>query len=186
MRLFVAIPLDGAIKTALCDAQNRLQGVGADVKWVEADALHLTVHFLGDIGEPLLLDIEAVCENLAQSTKAFRFVVRGLSVFPRRGPLIKTIWAAVTEGADEWKTLAQTAEANLVPLGAAKANDLVPHLTLGRVKGEQKMDELKAAIVSESATDFGMQTAREIVLVQSFLNPGGALHQTVRRWDLAE
>ena len=174
------------LKAALADAQARLQTASdADVKWVEANTLHLTVHFLGDVSAPLLPDIEAACETLAKSAAPFRVGVRGVSVFPKRGPQIKTIWAGVTEGASEWKTLAQAAEAALVPLGAAKPNsELVPHLTLGRVKSDKNMDALQTAIAGEAQTDFGMQTAGQIVLMQSFLNPSGAVHETVREWNL--
>ncbi len=196
MRLFLAVPLDESFKAALAQTQARLQAASdVDVKWVEAGTLHLTVHFLGDVSAPLLPDIESACENLAKSAAPFRVGVRGVSVFPKRGPQIKTIWAAVTDGASEWKTLARAAEAALVPLGAAKPNsELVPHLTLGRVKSDKNMDALRSAIASEAQTDFGTQTAGQLVLMQSFLNPspraarsdgGGAVHETVRTWNLA-
>ena len=184
MRLFLAVPLDQAIKAALRDAQTRLGETGADVKWVNPDDLHLTVHFLGDMSESLLPEVEAACSTLA-GANAFRFGVRGLSVFPKRGPLIKTIFAAVSSGGEAWKQIAQAADAALTPLGAAKANAaLVPHITLGRVKSDQNRSELRAAVVDEAQTDWGEQAAQQLVLVQSFLSPDGAAHKAVRSWDL--
>ena len=184
MRLFLAVPLGEPLKAELHAAQMRLVQSGAAVRWVEKNELHLTVHFLGDVSEARLPEIEEACEELA-GANAFRFGVRGVSVFPKRVPVIKTIWAAVTDGAEPWKQLALAANSALVPLGAAKANEaLVPHITLGRVKNEQNMTELRAAISREAQTDFGQQTAQQLVLVQSFLGPEGAAHQEVRAWNL--
>jgi 2'-5' RNA ligase len=183
MRLFFAIHLSNKVRAVVAAMQARLQETDADVKWVEQENLHLTVKFLGDQEEALLPDIEAIGEAIANSAIPFRIQVRGASFFPKRGPL-KTLWVGVTEGTDAWRTLVWSAEEPLAPFGVPREGGLVPHITLGRVRGGRNADELRAAIAREANTDCGEQDVSEIALVQSTLDPRGAIYKDIRRWPL--
>src|SRR5690349_17393115 len=119
MRLFLAISLTEAVRSALAEMQARLREAGADVRWVAPENFHLTVKFLGDQPDPLLPEIETVCTEVAAAIPAFDFGVRGAGAFPKRGPL-KTLWAGVSDGAEEWKTLNRRAEAPLTRFGVAR------------------------------------------------------------------
>jgi 2'-5' RNA ligase len=184
MRLFLAFPLDDAVRAALTEMQSRLRATGADVRWVAPENLHLTIAFLGDQTEGNVENIEALAGHVAKTAKPFRIGVRGGSYFPRKGPL-KTVWVGLSEGAREWKTLAQATEATFAPFGVPPGNDLVPHLTLGRVKGPEGMDALRAALATEADTDCGAQNANRLVLMQSFLNSTGATYRELRSWPLS-
>lgn len=192
MRLFLAVPLSDDVRAALAAMQSRLQAANADVRWVEPGNFHLTVKFLGDQPDARLSEIEAVCAELAAATPAFRFHVVGGGAFPKRGPL-KTLWAGIREGGDDWRSLAVRAEAPLTAFGVAREGGLVPHLTLGRVKGEVRerpcaegMDALRAALSAEAATDCGEQKADRLTLMQSTLDPRGAVYTALRDWPLNE
>lgn len=184
MRLFLAVPLDDAVRDAVAEAQNRLKAIDdAEVRWAEPESFHLTVKFIGDQPDPLLPEIEDACGAIASGAASFRFRVRGASYFPKRGPL-KTLWIGLSEGADAWRTLAQRAETPLAAFGVAREGGLVPHITLGRVKAES--DALRAALGEAAAIDCGAQTAGKIVLFQSFLDPRGATHKPLREWSLSQ
>lgn len=184
MRLFLAIHLSDEIRTAVAAVQERLQATGAAVRWSPPEQFHLTVKFLGDLDDALLPDIEYYSEWLAGEYSSFRFRVRGVSVFPKRGPDIRTIWIGLSDGGDGWKALASKAQEAFVPFGVPQEQGLVPHITLGRVKGPSGMDDLKAALAAEAQTDCGEQSADELTLVQSTLDPRGAIYQDVNHWSL--
>lgn len=184
MRLFLAIEIEPNVRANVAAVQTRLKASGADVRWVEPENFHLTVKFLGDVPDTLLPEVEAVCESLAQDGAPFRFRTAGGSFFPKRGPNIKTLFVGLTEGADEWRTLAQAAQDTFAPLGIARESGLAPHITLGRVKSDKNLDALRSALSREAQTDCGEQAADEIVLVQSFLDPRGATYKPLRRWPL--
>ena len=67
MRLFIAIDLDEAARSAVAAEQRRLAaalrgGSGrSSIKWVQADHMHLTLVFLGEIEEaraqPIIEDV---------------------------------------------------------------------------------------------------------------------------------
>ncbi len=184
MRLFLAIPLTDEIRAEIATVQERLTAVGAAVRWSFPEQFHLTVKYLGDLDDALLPDIEYYSEWLAGEYSAFRFRVQGVSVFPKRGPDIRTLWVGLSDGVESWKMLATGTQETFAPFGVPKEQGLVPHITLGRVKGQDGMDALKTAIATESQSDFGEQVAEELVLVQSTLDPRGAIYREVNRWPL--
>jgi 2'-5' RNA ligase len=186
MRLFFAISLEPEIREALSAVQTRLQATDADVKWVEPGNFHLTVSFLGDQEESHLPDLSAIGESLAAGAQPFRFRVHGASSFPRRSPLLKTLWVGVPEGAQEWKALVKRAEPELLPFGVPREGGLQPHITLGRVKSDRNLDALRAAVSAEANTECGTQTATTLELVQSFLDPRGATYKTLKTWRFNE
>ena len=186
MRLFFSIPLEPEIRDAVAMVQNRLRATDADVKWVEPETFHLTVSFLGDKDESLLPHLSEIGENLAATTKPFRFRVSGASSFPRRSPLLKTILVGVPEGAEEWKALVKQAEPLLLPFGVPREGGLQPHITLGRLKSERNLEALRDAISVEVKTDCGAQSATTLELVQSFLDPRGATYKTLKAWRFNE
>ncbi|GAB4460688.1 MAG: RNA 2',3'-cyclic phosphodiesterase [Armatimonadaceae bacterium] len=184
MRLFLAVHLTDEIRANLAVAQARLKATGADVRWVEPENFHLTVKFLGDIEDDLLPDVEYNSEWTAGESTAFRFRVRGVSVFPRNGPEIKTLWAAVVEGGDSWRAVAEKAQEAFAPFGVPREGGLVPHITLGRVKSDRSRDALRTAIEAEAETEFGTQDAHRLTLIQSTLTPHGAIYKDIQSWDL--
>lgn len=200
MRLFVALKLSDAVREAVAALQARLKASGggvaaargaAEVLWAEPANFHLTVKFLGDLPDALLPDVEAACAGVAAGSPFFDFAVRGAGAFPKRGGPLKTLWAGVDSGVDgagaaAWKTLVRRAEPFFVPFGVAREGGLAPHVTLGRVKSATPEQDaaLRAALAAEAKTDCGAQTAARIALVQSTLDPGGAVYTVLRDFEL--
>ena len=185
MRLFIAIPVTDELRSHLAALSGRLEASTADVKWIEPENFHLTVKFIGDVTAEMVSEIEAVCAVAAQATPVFEFSLHGVRTFPRAKPAIKTVFAAIDEGVEAWKALFHRLEPALVDLGVAKESGLAPHITLGRVRSSDGIAELKEAILREESTFLGRQPADRIELVQSFLDPSGAIYQTVQAWPLA-
>lgn len=183
MRLFLAVPLADHVRDALAEMQTRLKETNADVRWVDPANFHLTVKFIGDQPEDYLPGFETVCERVAAVSSPFRLQIRGAGAFPKRGPL-KTLWVGIDEGADAWKKLTRRLERPRDPTVVKPGGDLVPHITLGRVKSAEGMDALRAALAAEADTDCGAQTADRITLMQSTLDPRGAIYTPVREWPL--
>lgn len=189
MRLFVAVELLDAVRASVADLQTRLQAAGgevAQVRWVEPANFHLTVKFLGDLPNALLPNVEAACAEVAAGSPPFDFAVRGAGAFPKQGPL-KTLWAGVDRsGAEAWKTLVRRAEPFFVPFGVAREGGLAPHVTLGRVKSATPDQDkaLRAALAAEAQTHCGAQTAARLTLIQSTLDPRGAVYTILRDFEL--
>jgi len=184
MRLFTCLSLSPAVRDRVVAVQTRLKETGADLRWVQPEQFHLTVTFVGELADPSLLpEVEAVCATIAAETAPFRFRVRGVSTFPKRGETIKTVILNITEGAESWKQLVTRGEPWLAPFGAKREGGLAAHITLGRVKGGDNLPDLQAAINREATTDCGEQAADELVLIESALSPTGATYIKRGAWQ---
>ncbi len=143
IRSFVAFDIDPAVRTALRALQTAFLDTHADVRWVRAEGLHVTLKFLGAV-EPARLEVvhTALVAALADQPP-LRLTVRGLGAFPawRRA---RVVWVGLAgEGLIE---LAACAERTLTGLGfPAEGRPFTPHLTIGRVnspRGWPRLEEL--------------------------------------------
>jgi|GEM_PF-245545 2'-5' RNA ligase len=184
MRLFLAFLLSESLRDNLVAGQARLQASNPDVRWSSRENLHLTVKFLGDRDDTLLPDVMYNAEWIAGECASFRFRVQGVSFFPRHKPDIKTIWAGVHSGVAEWRAVAEKAQEAFAPFGVAQDGGLVPHITLGRVRSSTGKEALREAISQEAETEFGTQEATHLTLVQSTLDPDGAIYTELGSYPL--
>jgi 2'-5' RNA ligase len=166
-RTFIAVDVNGAIRTAATAVQRTLMKTGAQARWVEAESLHLTLLFLGEVDDNDLARICRVVANVANTEAPFLLTVAGVGAFPTpRRP--KVIWGGITDGADALTRLHTAIEAPLLELGCYRTEDraFTPHLTLGRLKGEED-GNLIAPELSKLADWKGGYTQVEEVLVMS-------------------
>ena len=71
IRTFIAVELPENIRSAILQPRNRLQAGLSGIRWVAPENLHLTLHFLGDIGP----------EDVARVSAALSAAVSGMPVF---------------------------------------------------------------------------------------------------------
>src|SRR4051812_20957579 len=83
LRTFIALDLGKPLRDRLVALQQNLSRAGAgEVKWVEANNLHLTLLFLGEVDER---DVPPLCRavsDVAKTLPAFPLVVAGTGCFP--------------------------------------------------------------------------------------------------------
>ncbi len=187
MRLFVALDLTDAVRAAIAEMLAGLKPTTGAVRWVRPDVLHLTLKFIGHLGEEKL---PALREALARvgTSEPVKLEFHGVGFFPNpRSP--RVFWVGV-RGNDALFDLAGQIEAALEPLGIARERRAyAPHLTLGRFKsgpgkktdahGLRRLQEKIAALTS---VDFGHVHCKEFSLYQSKLSPGGAKYSKLERF----
>lgn len=179
MRLFVALDLTDAVRAAIAELLAGLKPTTGAVRWVRPEGLHLTLKFIGHLGEESLPSLrEALVQ--ARTSEPVEMEFHGLGCFPNpRSP--RVFWVGV-RGNDALFDLARQIEAALEPLGIARERRAyAPHLTLGRFKsgpgkktdarGLRRLQEKIAALPS---VDFGHVRCEEFFLYQSKLSPKGA------------
>jgi RNA 2',3'-cyclic 3'-phosphodiesterase len=126
-RLFTGIELPIEIRTRLSLLSAPLTGA----KWVEADNLHLTLRFLGDIDHRTA--DEFIDSILPFTVEPFEMSITGLGVFGSQRPDV--IWAGA-EPKDVLGRLNQWHERAARAAGLeADSRPFVPHVTLARLRG---------------------------------------------------
>ena len=179
MRAFVAVfpPLD--LREALARAARELPVVG-DVRWVKPENVHITLKFLGEVGEEDLARVAEALGPVSERHSPFEALVSGFGAFPSVGRA-RILWAGIGEGADRLGALARDVEGSLEPLGFAReTRPYKPHLTLGRARG-------RPVSLGAGAPHPGIRfPVRRMDLVESVLGGAGAAYSTAAAYALSE
>lgn len=179
VRCFIAVELDGQARAVLGRLLDELRRSGADVKWVAAANLHLTLKFLGDVLPAGLTGVtQALKETLPGQTALppFSLALDGVGAFPSAGNP-RVVWVGAAEGRERLTDLASKVEKALAPLGfPAEARGFSPHLTLGRVRSPRNALALKAAVAGLKEYRGPRVRVERVVLFQSDLRPDGPVY----------
>lgn len=184
IRSFIAANLDPGLKVALARVQDRLKATGADVGWVRPENLHLTLKFLGQVGEGRIGAIGEAIAAAATGCGPVHLVFQGLGAFPRPREA-RVVWIGLSHGSEALAALQARIEAALESLGFAReARPFTAHLTLGRVRGPARREQLARAITEAPAEALGEMVLDRIELMQSNLSAGGARYSILQSFPL--
>lgn len=176
-RCFIAAPVPPQMKADLARLQERLASRLDQVRWVRPDSLHITLRFLGDQAEDSLEKLGHSMLSVGGLNAAFKVCCHGIGAYPstRRARVI----LAGFKPDSRWVTLHQTLTQQLETCGIPpEQRPFTPHLTLGRVRRRP----LDLSLPLKPFADFGCGslTIDRIILYQSQLQPGGAIHMPYR------
>ena len=182
IRAFLAIRPSDEVLRSLEAMQKEIAGGGIDARWVAADATHLTVQFLGDVRESELPEIERGLREGLRAVQPFALDCRGLGVFPnQKRP--RVVWAGLH--GEGLAALAEAVETVLSPLGfPPEERELVPHLTLGRLRSARGTESLVRIIKANGDREFGVSRIDRVVLYRSRLRPDGAEYTPLVQFPL--
>jgi 2'-5' RNA ligase len=178
VRSFIAVDItDNALLQKIVDSQAELLRTGADIKPVEAENIHATVRFLGEIPSSLL---DQVRSELAQIVfSSFPMELRGLGAFPNpRRPNV--VWVGMVNGDKDLQSIFSQLEPRLRGLGLpGEGRGFSPHITIGRVKSGKNKESLCSAITEMADREFGSMIVKSISLKKSTLTPKGPIYSTI-------
>ena len=183
-RTFLALDLDEAILDRLLAVQRKLDAEGGSVRWVERANLHVTLNFLGDVSDELMVEVCELSAAAAGEVEPFEFDVRGLICTPPRGPL-RMLWGGIADPTGRLAKLQAGLSDALAGLGLKEEDRAYrPHITLARIKSPKGSDRLRAAAARLAGEDFGVQHAEQVVAYSSVLTEDGPIYTRVARFGL--
>lgn len=172
-RTFLALNFSVAVTRKIAEEIERRKApmgeAGFRVAWVPAANLHVTLRFLGSIGEELVEGVAGACKRVAARHAPFEAKAAGLGAFPSlTRPSV--LWVGV-EAPAALSALQRDLEAAMVELGFDKEERAFhPHVTAGRVK----QGHGTAESVWSGAVDCGGSLFGEIVVYESRTRSAGA------------
>jgi RNA 2',3'-cyclic 3'-phosphodiesterase len=180
MRAFIAIDLPQEIKECLGRIEERLKKSGADVKWVAAANIHLTLKFLGEIDEQTKQSLIQAIEDTTKGTNLFSIRLSSAGAFPNT-KFPRVIWIGIDNGSAKITEIAAGLEEKIEKIGIPKeTRGFTCHITLGRVKSG--LNRLKLA--EEIETINGQLNEKplelevgKITLFKSTLSPNGPAYE---------
>ena len=161
------------------------------INWTRSEGFHLTLKFLGNVGEDRISEIVHAIRGVTETFLFFVVSVGDVGVFPdTRSP--RVIWIGVKSVGDDLVRLQGGIEKVLGPLGfPPEDRPFHPHLTLGRIKSDDRRSGLRfdnAALaqwlVENQKRDCGRFAAKEVLLMRSDLQAGGAVYTPLARLEL--
>ncbi|MGQ0792857.1 MAG: RNA 2',3'-cyclic phosphodiesterase [Deltaproteobacteria bacterium] len=137
MRIFIAALAPSELKCAIAEYVGEIKPLWKGIKWEHPDKIHLTLKFLGEVGQPALDGVIKLVGDGAAGEKPFEMETGSLSGFPEldRPRVVFLGLSANSALLGFHKRL----ERGLSQLGFPKEERrFKPHLTLGRAAGAKR------------------------------------------------
>lgn len=179
MRLFVGIPIEGALRERIAQALRDLRERFPACRWSAPENLHLTVRFLGEINPAKLPEVERWFDHCAAQSQLGALHLTSPGSFERLDQVV--FWFGLERA--EW--LEDCVGNFTIPVAGLMPEErgFVPHLTVGRyrisravhVSLRECMMEFKRLQVPEIT-----QASVRLVLYESQLADGGPVYRELR------
>jgi 2'-5' RNA ligase len=184
IRSFIAIELGSRALGQVVAFQKVLIDTGADIKLVEAENIHITLRFLGEM--PLNLTNKISEELKFLQFGPFEASIQGTGFFPdlRR---INVVWVGIGKGILELINIHGQVESKLKKLGIRPDDrGFSPHITVARVRSARNKDRLAETILSTRDEEFGAFEVDSVKLKKSILTPKGPIYTTLAEASATE
>ena len=176
-RCFVAIPLGDELRARLATAiaNWRDRPDTTDLRWADADALHVTVTFFGGVDPAAVDGLASAIAREAEPEPALSVATGDVGCFPRPARA-RVAWYGVADpdGSLERVAAAVRRAANL----PVDPQPFRPHVTVARTRGEHAVD--LRSWIREADPPAGRLDIDAIQLMRSHLGNGPARYEVLR------
>ncbi len=178
LRCFIAVEIvDTQVLNNLVAFGKALVATGATVKPVEAQNLHVTLRFLGNVSRSRVEEVGQLIDEIEFSP--FEVELRDVGVFPnlRR---VNVVWVGIARGDVELLHVFTQLDAKLQGVGfPSDRRGFAPHITVARVSSGQQREALVEAVAAWRDREFGVFGVDAIQLKRSVLTPRGPIYSTL-------
>ena len=186
MRLFVAVKLAAPLVELMIAVQEALRKSEADVRWVTPESMHLTLAFLGEIGETEAGRFKTLLEAEAERWPPLDLEYAGTGLFPPRG-LPRVVWIGCRGDVAKLAGLASACRRAAEKVGVPPdRHAFVAHVTIGRVKSGRNAKRLVSSVQQQDEVDIGRERMKEMSLVESVLLPEGPTYRVRESFPLGK
>ncbi|OHB72913.1 MAG: 2'-5' RNA ligase [Planctomycetes bacterium RBG_16_55_9] len=187
MRVFIAIDIDEQIRKDLGDLQNELRVKAdvrkGDVKWVDPEAMHLTLKFLGEIRDEQAVEICTITRDVASRYRRFDVDVETVGCFG--GKSARVVWVGAGLNCQELLQLQEDLETQLESAGwPREARKFSAHLTLCRIRNAKAGFKLAEMVRQYENLRLGATPADSVSVYQSELTPQGPIYTALGNYAL--
>jgi 2'-5' RNA ligase len=179
VRLFFAIELGDALRSALDHAVAPLRVAESSLAWVRAERLHLTMKFLGDVDDEGAVRLSRAADAVAARHRPFEMTLGGVGAFPnfRRA---RVVWMGVASD-PRLELLHHDLEVACGEEGfEVEGRPFRPHITLARVRSPMALDRARPfARAARRVAYAGSDEVRGLGLFESVPGSGSGPYRRV-------
>jgi RNA 2',3'-cyclic 3'-phosphodiesterase len=183
VRLFVAISPPPAVLDELESGVEPLRAGWPALRWTGRPAWHLTLAFLGEVGDDAARALGPRLERAAHRHPGLSLSFAGAGAFPSPGRA-RVLWTGIRGDRRALAELAMSVAAGARRAGAPPPDEgrkFRPHLTLARCREPADVAGLVDALAGFASASW---TAGEIHLIRSHLGDAAPRYETAGTWPL--
>lgn len=185
MRSFVAVALPEATRDALTGAAAAVRAGSpewAAERWVAPENLHITLAFLGDMPESVLVDLRGSLATACAAIEPFSLRLDRVTAVPgpRRASML---WSVPARPSRSCAALALAVRHALAPF-APESDDrpFAAHVTLVRARRPRRcaptaLAQAERSLAGDEAAT--LVSVRDVILCSSTLTPSGPTYETI-------
>jgi len=175
MRCFLAVELPQAQKATVMAGLARLKGKLPAARWVRPEGLHITLKFLGEQSEAQAASfLEALTQLLTEVPPEVKVSLHGGGFFPNAARPRVAWLGGQAPGLEAWAEASEEA-ASLIGV-ARETRPFSLHVTLARLERPWPEGACQRFLQEVASWQLAPFVAREVVLFESTLGPGGAVY----------
>jgi 2'-5' RNA ligase len=177
VRLFIAVNLPDAEKERLWHALASLRERDLGVRWIPRDAIHLTLKFLGEVGESRVDRVSTRLAGVAARHAPFELRLAGIGGFPTLDRA--KVWWLGIEPDERLMNLQAEVEEALVDEGFAREDrPFTAHVTIGRAARGGRPADARVARAAAAGIEYEAAWAVSSAdLMRSHLGRDGARYE---------
>ncbi|MBI2082602.1 MAG: RNA 2',3'-cyclic phosphodiesterase [Deltaproteobacteria bacterium] len=185
IRSFIAIDPSEFVLESLGEFLKKVDKNTQGVRWVHEGGIHLTLRFLGEIEEEIVIQVKERLIKVATQLPSFELMTKGIGFFPHISrPRI--VWVGLDGEVERLQQLKSAVTMSVADLKIHPEEDRAfqPHLTLGRIRDSKALVGLVA--IEEEGRKLRSEKFRveELILYKSELTPKGARYTRLASFRL--
>lgn len=174
VRAFIGVVAPEDVKKAIANIQQQLRLLPIKAKFVELGNLHISLSFLGDIGDAEIERIKILLDKIASSYSKFEVILNGIALIPNER-FVRVI------AIDVKNQILESLRKDVVKSIGGESHPA--HLTLGRIKSIDDKDRFRENISMIKYSDIHVEIDA-ICLIKSSLNGDGPLYTVLHKSHL--
>lgn len=188
-RIFISVAPPPEVISAVADTAERCRSAlgTLSARWVSPHSMHMTLRFLGDVGEGLIVPLGEALRGACAGIPSFVLEEGRLGCFPSP-KRARVLWAGFRgEGEALTRLVRAVFSASECFATQDEVRDFVPHLTLARIAATGRFDPAALArAIDTIALPPITWPVRTVNLMRSVLRPQGAEHVRLNEFSLAD
>ena len=182
-RIFIAVKVEAgeALLKMLFAFKSRLNG--ENIKWVNADNIHITLAFLGNTEDEQIKIISKMLKTVCEGFGKFDLIIKGCGVFKSHNDP-RIIWTGI-EHSENLNQLNRLIISGLKDAGIRlEDRPFKPHLTLGRMKYLKPGNTLREVIEKFRDVEIQKVPVNEVILYESVLLVSGPVYKPIGKFGI--
>ena len=183
VRAFLAFEIPETVRSRLAALRYELRSDLPAARWTRPEGWHLTLKFLGETEPKTLEELTAILEPALKGLGAVTAHLHGSGFFPTpANPRVAWIGGDVNGS----EPVVAAVEAAAAAVGFARERrPWSAHVTLARLRSRWPHSAVERFLEWGRNVDLGTFECAEVVLIESALEPGGAVYTPLERIPLA-